>query len=54
MERKMKKTTGIAKTRKKIRWKKVIATYLMFLPAMIYFIINNYKQWTTKQLAMPN
>lgn len=42
MERKMKKTTGIAKTRKKIRWKKVIATYLMFLPAMIYFIINNY------------
>lgn len=28
--------------RKKIRWKKVAATYLMLLPAMIYFFINNY------------
>lgn len=28
--------------KKKIRWKKVIAVYLMLLPAMIYFTINNY------------
>ncbi len=28
--------------KKKIRWKKVIAVYFMILPAMIYFIINNY------------
>lgn len=28
--------------KKKIRWRKVAAVYLLLLPAMIYFIINNY------------
>ena len=30
------------KKKRKIRWKKTIAIYLMLLPAMIYFLINNY------------
>lgn len=33
---------AIAKQKKKIRWKRVIPVYLMLLPAMIYFLINNY------------
>lgn len=33
---------AIVKQKKKIRWKKVIPVYLMLLPAMIYFLINNY------------
>lgn len=28
--------------RRKIRWKKTIAIYIMLLPAMIYFFVNNY------------
>lgn len=28
--------------KKRIRWKKVIAVYVMLLPAMIYFVVNNY------------
>ena len=36
--------TAIAtrKRKKKIHWKKILPVYLMLLPAMIYFIINNY------------
>lgn len=29
-------------TKKKIRWKKTIAVYAMILPAMLYFIVNNF------------
>ena len=31
-----------ANRKKKIRWKRVLVTYAMLLPAMIYFFINNY------------
>lgn len=32
----------IKKKKKKLRWKKIIPVYLMLLPTMIYFVINNY------------
>lgn len=32
------RTTG----KRRIRWKKVIPIYIMLLPAMVYFLINNY------------
>lgn len=38
----MKKATQQLTKKKKIRWKKVFVTYLMLLPAMAYFFINNY------------
>lgn len=31
-----------AKRKKKIRWRKVIPVYLLLLPALVYFFINNY------------
>ncbi len=30
------------KTKKKLRWGKIISTYLMLLPALAYLVINNY------------
>lgn len=34
--------SNVKKKKKKLRWKKIIPVYLMLLPAMIYFVINNY------------
>ena len=38
----MSNEVNVVKKKKKIRWKKIIPVYLMLLPAMIYFVINNY------------
>ncbi|MCM1220170.1 MAG: ABC transporter permease subunit [Lachnospiraceae bacterium] len=41
----MKKTktiNGIVLNKRKLRWRKIIPVYIMLLPAMVYFLINNY------------
>ncbi|MCM1561801.1 MAG: ABC transporter permease subunit [Butyrivibrio sp.] len=40
--KKVKTINGITLNRRKPRWKKIIPVYLMLLPAMLYFLINNY------------
>ena len=40
--KKAKSINGIVLNKRKLRWKKIIPIYIMLMPALLYFLVNNY------------